>query len=428
MLFLWSEDRNLYMNIIHKKASRTLTDRIDRVVTHRWWGIVIFLVVMFLVFEATFSLGAYPMGWIESGVEALASFVQGTMNDGMLKDLVVDGVIGGVGGVIVFLPNILILYLLISVMEDSGYMNRAATVMDAVMRRVGLHGKSFIPLVMGFGCNVPAIMASSSIESRSSRLITIFINPFMSCSARLTVYILLVGTFFPDNGGLVFFGLYLLGIVLAVVTALILRRFLFRGRRTPFRVILAPYSLPSLRLSLSMMWDKSWQYLKKMGGLILIASIAVWFLSYFPQNKHLSSSEQQQNSYMGQIGQFCEPVMAPLGFEWRANVALLSGVAAKELIVSTLGVLYTESDDLENSSLPSRLQAVDAQTGRPDFTQSSALSFMVFVLIYFPCIASLMAIASQSGSWKWALASLLYSTFLAWICAFAAYRLANLIL
>ncbi|MEG1589130.1 MAG: ferrous iron transport protein B [Mucinivorans sp.] len=415
------------MKIIHKQVTLQSTSRLDRIVTHRVWGVPIFLFLMFLVFEATFSLGAYPMGWIESGVDMLSTYLQGVMPHGVLKDLLVDGVVGGVGGVIVFLPNILILYLLISIMEDSGYMSRASFVMDKVMHRIGLHGRSFIPLVMGFGCNVPAIMATSSIESRSSRLITIFINPFMSCSARLTVYILLVGTFFPHHGSLVFFALYLLGILLAVLTSLALRRFLFRGRRQSHQFHLKPYQMPSLRSSLSLMWDKAWQYLKKMGGLILVASIVVWFLSYYPRADHMSVSEQQENSYMGQIGKFCEPVMAPLGFQWRANVSLISGVAAKELIVSTLGVLYSESDARESGlTLPQKLASINPQTSRPDFTSLSALSFMVFVLIYFPCIASLTAIARESGSWRWAAASMLYSTILAWVLAFIVYQVGGL--
>lgn len=415
-------------NINHKIVSEQASRRMDAVLTHRVWGIPIFFFLMFIVFEATFSLGAYPMEWIESGVAALSEYLSGVMSEGTLKDLLIDGVIGGVGGVIVFLPNILILYLLISVMEDSGYMARAASIMDKSMRRIGLHGQSFIPLVMGFGCNVPAIMASSTINSRSSRLITIFVNPFMSCSARLPIYILLVGTFFPQHASLIFFAIYLLGILLAILTSMVLRRFLFKGKQEPFEVELTPYQFPSARAAFSLMWDKAWQYLRKMGGLILIASIAVWFLSYYPHNSALPVAEQQRESYMGRIGVFCEPVMRPLGFEWKANVALISGVAAKELIVSTFGVLYSESDENGAQTLPQKLTAIDAQTGKPDFTPASALAFMVFVLIYFPCIASLAAIASQSGSWKWAIASMAYSTALAWVLAFVVFQVTNLIL
>lgn len=415
-------------NINHKIVSEQTSRRMDAILTHRVWGVPIFFFLMFIIFQATFSLGAYPMEWIESGVALLSEYLSGVMNEGVLKDLLIDGVIGGVGGVIVFLPNILILYLLISVMEDSGYMARAASIMDKSMRRIGLHGQSFIPLVMGFGCNVPAIMASSTIDSRSSRLITIFINPFMSCSARLPIYILLVGTFFPQHASLIFFGIYLLGILLAILTSMVLRKFLFKGNQEPFEVELTQYQFPSARAAFSLMWEKAWQYLRKMGGLILIASIAVWFLSYYPHNSALPVAEQQRESYMGRIGVFCEPVMRPLGFEWKANVALISGVAAKELIVSTFGVLYSESDENGSQTLSQKLTAIDEQTGKPDFTPASALAFMVFVLIYFPCIASLAAIASQSGSWKWAAASLTYSTLLAWILAFVVFQVTNLII
>lgn len=414
--------------IRHKIVSEETTRRIDAVLTHKVWGIPIFLFIMFVVFEATFSLGAYPMEWIEGGVASLSEYLSSVMNEGTLKDMIIDGVIGGVGGVIVFLPNIIILYLLISVMEDSGYMTRAASIMDRSMRRIGLHGQSFIPLVMGFGCNVPAIMASSTIDSRSSRLITIFINPFMSCSARLPVYILLVGTFFPEHSSVAFFGIYLLGIVLAVLTALALRKFFFKGKQDPYEVELTQYQIPSARVAFSLMWEKAWQYLRKMGSLILVASIAVWFLSYYPHNPELPAAQQQRESIMGRVGVFCEPVMRPLGLEWKANVALISGVAAKELIVSTFGVLYSEADENASQTLSQKMTAVDSQTGRPDFTTSSALAFMIFVLVYFPCIASLAAIASQSGSWKWAVASLTYSTALAWILAFAVYQVANFIM
>lgn len=410
-----------------KIIGQSVSSKMDSIVMHKIWGVPLFFFIMYLAFEATFSLGAYPMGWIESGVELLGQWVGAQMGAGVLKDLLIDGVIGGVGGVIVFLPNIVILYLLISLMEDSGYMMRAALIMDKSMRRIGLHGKSFIPLVMGFGCNVPAIVAASTIESRSSRLITMVINPFMSCSARLPVYMLLVGTFFPYHASFVFFGLYLLGVLLAVVTAIAMRKLVFRGMSQPYTAVLSPYQLPSVRSTLRLMWDKIWQYLRKMGGLILIASIAIWFLSYYPQHPNLSKSEQQRYSYMGQLGRFCEPVMRPIGLEWKANVALISGVAAKELIVSTLGVLYTNTSDHseQQMALSAKLTSVDSVTGKADFTPLSALSFMVFVLIYFPCVASLAAIATQSHSWKWAIASLVYSTGLAWCCAFAVYQIGS---
>ncbi len=380
---------------------------IDSFVTHKLFGFPIFILLMWVMFEATFTLGQYPMDWMESGVEWLKQAVQGWMNPGPLKDLLVDGIIGGVGGVIVFLPNILILYLFISFMEDSGYMARAAFIMDKVMHRIGLHGKSFIPLIMGFGCNVPAIMACRTIESRSSRIITVFINPFMSCSARLPVYLLLVGIFFPSRASLVLTGLYLLGIVVAVVTARIMRRHMFAEDETPFVMELPPYRLPTWRSTLIHMWNKAGQYLRKMGGVILIASIVIWFPSYYPNGGEAAggAAADMSESYLGRIGRAVQPVMAPLGFDWKASVALLTGTAAKETIVSTLGVLSAEQN----------------------FTPQSALAFLVFVLLYFPCLATLAAIRNETGSWRWVLLSVVYTTLVAWIVSFAVFNTGILI-
>ena len=384
------------------------------------------------------------MGWIGGGVDAL-------LPAGPLRDLLVDGIIGGVGAVIVFLPNIMILYLFISFMEDSGYLARAAFIMDRVMHRIGLHGKSFIPLIMGFGCNVPAIMASRTIESRSSRLITILITPFMSCSARIPIYLLLTGTFFAANAGSVMLGLYVLGIVLAVVTARLMRRFLFPVDETPFVMELPPYRLPTWKTTLTHMWDKCAQYLKKMGGMILIASVIVWFLSYYPRTDETAGTETHYaNSYLGRLGKGCEPVFSPLGFNWKASVALLSGLPAKEIVVSTLGVLYSEgavttpaegeiiggadgtteivaaesaakepsepAGDEETASLSQRLLASG------DFSTASALAFLVFILLYVPCIATVVAIGSEAG-WKWAAASVVYNTAMAWLVAWIVYRI-----
>ncbi|MDE6541075.1 MAG: ferrous iron transport protein B, partial [Muribaculaceae bacterium] len=345
------------------------------------------------------------------------------MPDGVLKDLIADGIIGGVGGVIVFLPNILILYFCISFMEDSGYMARAAFIMDKVMHRVGLHGKSFIPLVMGFGCNVPAIMATRAIESHSSRLITILINPFMSCSARVPLYVLLVGTFFSAHAALVFSGLYVAGILVAVMTARLLRKLLFRKEETPFVMELPPYRIPTLRSSLLHTWAKGVEYLKKMGGIILVASIVVWALNYFPISSH---DNPAQDSYLESIGKTVQPVMEPIGFSWRGSVAALAGVPAKEIVVSTLGVLYTDDEAVAPAKLGERLRSVNPHTGRPDFSGAEALSFMVFILLYCPCLATVMAIARETGSWRWAAFSIVYNTLLAWLVAFATYRVALL--
>ena len=408
---------------------RSITSAIDAMVTHKLWGFPIFLLLMWLMFEVTFKLGDYPMGWIEAGVEALGSLVGNTMPDGALKDLIVDGIIGGVGGVIVFLPNILILFLCISFMEDSGYMARAAFIMDKIMHCIGLHGKSFIPLIMGFGCNVPAIMASRTIESRSSRIITVLISPFMSCSARLPVYILMAGVFFPAHAGAVLFGLYALGIAVAALTALILRKGVFGKDETPFVMELPPYRMPTMKTTLRHMWEKGEEYLKKMGGVILVASIIVWALTYYPrQGEDVSPEIQQEQSYLGRIGKLCEPVMSPTGIGWKGSIAILAGVGAKEITVSTLGVLYSEGSAEPESNLGAKLVQPDPQTGAVEWTPLSALSFMVFILLYFPCIASLAAIARETGSWRWALFSALYNTLFAWVAAAIVYNIGNLII
>ena len=324
-------------------------------------------------------------------------------------------------------------------MEDSGYMARAAFIMDKVMHRIGLHGKSFIPLVMGFGCNVPAVLASRSIESRSSRIITILINPFMSCSARLPIYVLLIGTFFASHAALVMAGLYFGGIVVAVITARLLRRFLFKKDETPFVMELPPYRMPTLKASMIHTWAKGKQYLKKMGGIILFASIIVWALNYFPlhdgesaaqlaatETYDSSAIDPSRDSYLEMAGKFVNPVMKPLGFEWRATVAAMAGVPAKEIVVSTLGVLYTNDEEVSDARLGARLEAPSPLTGKPDFTPAVALSFMVFILLYCPCIATVMAISRETGSWRYAAFSIVYNTLVAWLAAFAVYRTALL--
>ena len=418
-----------------KRDEFKTTRLIDSLVTHKFYGFPIFLFLMWVMFEATFVLGAYPMEWIESGVGWLGSLIEKFMEPGPLKDLLVDGVIGGVGSVIVFLPNILILYLFISFMEDSGYMARAAFIMDKIMHKVGLHGKSFIPLIMGFGCNVPAIMATRTIESRSSRIITILINPFMSCSARLPVYVLIIGTFFSAYASFVFLGLYILGILAAVITARLLRRFYFKKDEPPFVMELPPYRIPTMKATMRHMWDKAEQYLRKMGGIILVAAVVVWFLSYYPRpqvdpitGEIETVAEQQKNSYLGKLGQFVEPVMEPLGFNWKVDIALLSGVAAKEIVVSTMGVLYTGDSDLteDDASLRERLMAANPETGAPDFTPLIAISFLVFVLLYFPCLASVAAIVKETGSWWWGIFSMVYNTAFAWIVSFLIFNIGKI--
>ncbi|MBQ1253310.1 MAG: ferrous iron transport protein B [Alistipes sp.] len=407
-----------------ESVQHSRTSVIDAVVANKYLGIPLFLLVMFVMFWSTFTLGAYPQEWIEMGFGWLGDVVGGLMSEGALKDLIVDGIIGGVGSVAVFLPNILILYLFISLMEDSGYMARAAFIMDKVMHLAGLHGKSFIPLVMGFGCNVPAIMATRTIESRSSRLITILINPFMSCSARLPVFILLAGTFFAQHAGVVLFGMYLFGCVMAFVTARILRRFMFGKDETPFVMELPPYRVPTLKATLRHMWDRSEQYLRKIGGLILVAAVIIWFLSYYPRTEVVSEGvpapAQSENSYLGRIGKLCEPVMKPLGLDWRASVAMLSGAAAKEIVVSTLGVLYSV-EDAEHDSAPLGEQLVASG----NYSRASALAMMIFVMLYFPCVATIAAIAQEAGGWKWAAFSVVYNTAVAWLMAWGVYHLAG---
>lgn len=400
------------------KLEREQTTRvIDSIVTHRIWGYPIFFLFLYIMFEGTFVLGEYPMMGIEWLVEQIGNLFNHYMPEGPLKDLVIDGIIGGVGGVIVFLPNILILYFFISFLEDSGYMARAAFIMDKIMHRMGLHGKSFIPLIMGFGCNVPAIMATRMIEDKKCRLITMLINPLMSCSARLPIYLVLVGAFFPKIGSLVLLGIYATGILLAVLMARLFSRFLVKGDDTPFVMELPPYRIPTAKTIFRHTWEKGAEYLKKMGGIIMIASILIWFLGYYPQGNYETIAEQQENSYIGQIGKAIEPIIEPLGFDWKLGVGLLSGVGAKELVVSTLGVLYANDGDLDSVNLSDRIP----------ITATVALGYMLFVLIYFPCVATLAAIKQESGSWKWAFFAAFYTTALAWLVAFIINQLGALI-
>lgn len=391
---------------------------IDSIVTHRIWGYPIFFLFLYIMFEGTFVLGEYPMMGIEWLVEQIGNLFNSYMPNGPLKDLVIDGIIGGVGGVIVFLPNILILYFFISLLEDSGYMARAAFIMDKIMHRMGLHGKSFIPLIMGFGCNVPAIMASRMIEDRKCRLITMLVNPLMSCSARLPIYLVLIGAFFPNTGSFILLSIYAIGILLAILMARLFSRFLVKGDDIPFVMELPPYRIPTAKTIFRHTWEKGAQYLKKMGGIIMIASIIIWFLGYYPNHESYETvAQQQEHSYIGQIGKAIEPMIEPLGFDWKLGIGLLSGVGAKELVVSTLGVLYTNEEDIESVNLSDRIP----------ITPMVALGYMLFVLIYFPCVATLVAIKQESGSWKWALFAAFYTTALAWIVAFTINQLGKLL-
>ena len=390
---------------------------VDSIVTHKIWGFPIFFVFLYLMFECTFVFGEYPKGWIEWIVRQIAVLAETFIPAGPVKDLIVDGIIGGVGGVIVFLPNILLLYVFISFMEDSGYMARAAFIMYKIMHKMGLHGKSFIPLIMGFGCNVPAIMASRIIESRKSRLVTILINPLISCSARLPIYLVMIGAFFPSKASLVLLSIYVIGILLAVLMARIFSRFIVKGDDAPFVMELPPYRMPTLKSVLRHTWEKGAQYLKKMGGIIMVASIIIWFLGYYPNhNAYTTTAEQQENSYIGQIGKAIEPVIEPLGFDWKMGIGLLSGIGAKELVVSSLGVLYTNNDDINSVDLSERIP----------ITPLVAYGYMLFILIYFPCVATVAAIKNESGSWKWAAFTICYTTLLAWVVAFLVHQVGSL--
>lgn len=396
-----------------KKQPRKFTEKIDALVTHRFWGYPIFILLMYVMFACTFILGEYPMEAIEWGVEELGEFLGSYMSDGYLKDMLIDGILTGVGGVIVFLPNILILYFFISLMEESGYMSRAAFIMDKLMTKMGLHGKSFIPLLMGFGCNVPAIMASRTIEDRRTRLITILVNPLMSCGARLPIYLILIGAFFPKNQALVLLSLYLLGIIMAVLMAKLFSKFLVKGESTPFVMELPPYRMPTSKSIFRHTWEKGEQYLKKMGTVILIASVIVWFLGAFPKGDYNSDAEQQENSYIAVIGKTIEPVLEPLDFDWKMGVGLLTGAGAKELVVSTLSVLYgaDEGDNLAD---------------KMDITPLVAYGYMVFCLLYFPCVAAIVAVKQEAGGWRWALFTVVYTTILAWVMSFLFIKIGGL--
>lgn len=455
----------------HQDATprKTVTDKIDAIVTNKWMAFPIFIAVLYLIFQTTFAVGDYPMQWIDWFVGKFGDFVATFMADGWLKDLVVDGIISGVGSVLVFLPNILILYFFISLMEDSGYMSRAAFIVDKLMHKIGLHGKSFIPMVMGFGCNVPAIMATRAIESRKSRMITIAIIPFMSCAGRLPIFVLLAGAFFPHNAALVLLGIYLLGIVLAILSAIVLSKFV-KDDDLPFVMELPPYRIPTAKAIWRHTWEKGKQYLQKMATTILVCSVIIWFLGYFPKNKELMATQeeyatlaqtpagrlsanaddvdvnaatatkkelmtridslyayQQENSYIGQLGRMVSPALDPLGFNWKMDVGLLTGIAAKELVVSTLGVMYSEGAKVsEGRDMSEDTQLQSALVN--DVTPAAALSFMVFILLYFPCVATFVAIKNETGKWRWAVACCAYTMAVAWIMSFIVYRLALIFL
>ncbi len=415
-------------------TGKTRSERIDNILTHKYLGFPVFLFFLWVMFQSTFSLGEYPKHWIDLGVAALGGITSSLLPTGPLRDLLTDGIISGVGSVIVFLPNILILFFFISLMEDSGYMSRAAFIMDKLMHKMGLHGQSFIPLIMGFGCNVPAIMVTRTLKDRNDRLLTMLINPFMSCSARLPVYLLITGAIFPKHAGTVIFLVYMTGIILAVLISVIFKKFLFSSREAPFVMELPPYRMPTLRVIISHMWEKAQQYLKKMGGIILIAVIIIWALEYFPGGAGVSKADRLRQSYIGKIGKVIEPVIEPLGFDWRMGVSLITGAAAKEVVVSTMGVLFgsvTADEATPKPDLTARLQTATWESGhhagQKIFTPLAGFSYILFILIYLPCIAVIATVKRESGHWKWAAFLMVYTTVLAWTLSFILYQLGSLI-
>ena len=414
-----------------KEDTYKTTHLIDGVLSHKYFGFPIFFLLLYVMFETTFSLGQYPMDWIEVLVAWLGEKLTVTMPDGPLKAMLVDGVIGGVGSVIVFLPQILILYFFISLMEDSGYMARAAFIMDKLMHKMGLHGKSFIPLIMGFGCNVPAVMATRTIESRRSRIITMMVLPFMSCSARLPIYIMITGTFFSlQCRSWVMLSLYAIGIAMAVVVSKIFSSLVIKGEDTPFVMELPPYRWPTAKAIGRHTWEKGKEYLKKMGGIILVASIIVWALGYFPHNESLPREQQQEQSYIGRMGKAIEPIFTPQGFNWKLDVSLLAGVGAKEIVASTIGVLYSGDDSFsedeafsDDNEKYTHLRQLMLKDG---INPLAAYAYLIFILLYFPCIATIAAIKNETGSWRWATFAALYTTAVAWIMSAVVYQIGGL--
>lgn len=404
-----------------------LTHVLDSIITNKYVGFPIFFLFLYIMFEVTFTLGQYPMDWIEAGVNALCEFVKTTLPDGPLKAMIADGAIAGVGAVIVFMPQILILYFFISFMEDSGYMARAAFIMDKLMHKMGLHGKSFIPLIMGFGCNVPAVMATRTIENRRNRLITILVLPLMSCSARLPIYIMITGTFFAVKyQSAIMITLYITGIILAVLMSRLFSKWMIKGDDTPFVMELPPYRFPTAKAIARHTWEKGKEYLKKMGGIILVASVIVWALGYFPHDESLSDQSQKEQSYIGCIGKAIEPVFRPQGFNWKLDVSLVAGVGAKEIVASTMGVLYADEETATDDS--SKYGILRQKMEADGITPLIAFSYLLFVLIYFPCIATIAAIKGETGSWKWAAFAAVYTTLLAWIVSACVYQIGSLIL
>ncbi|MFW3147262.1 MAG: ferrous iron transport protein B [Thermoplasmatota archaeon] len=396
-----------------RPRERTLTNMLDEVVTNKYTGIPIFLVIMWGMFELTFTLGEPLSELIDIGFGRLGDLAVDNLSPSWLASLVGEGVIGGVGAVLVFLPNIMILFLVISVLEGSGYMSRVAFVMDRLMTRIGLSGKSFIPMIIGFGCNVPAIMSARTIEDRKDRLVTILVNPFISCGARLPVYIMLTGIFFPSMGGTVIFALYILGIITAIGTAKLFRMTILKGSPAPLIMELPDYEPPSMKEALRYTWEKGYLYARKAGTVILLGSVLMWGLANYSFGM-APVDYGSRESIAGQLGVVISPLLSPLGFDWKIGVALIFGFFAKEIVIGSLGVLYNV--DGGEKALTERISS------DPNFTALSSMGLMVFVLLYMPCIATVGAIKQETGSWGWTIFAVLYGTALAWIAAFLVYQ------
>jgi ferrous iron transport protein B len=410
----------------NKKDTYQMTHILDRIITNKYVGFPIFLLLLFIMFETTFSLGQYPMDLIDMFVSWLGKTVSNTLPNGPIKDMIVDGIINGVGAVIVFLPQILILYFFISFMEDSGYMSRAAFIMDKLMHKMGLHGKSFIPLIMGFGCNVPAVMATRTIESRRSRLITMLVLPMISCSARLPIYVMITSIFFAQKyRSIIMISLYAIGIFMTVIMSRIFSRFVIKGDDTPFVMELPPYRFPTTKAITRHTWEKGKQYLKKMGGIILTASIIVWALGYFPHNDKFTVRQQQENSFIGSIGKTIEPVFRPIGFNWKLDIGLVAGIGAKEIVASSIGVLYNDNENVNNQDKYTMMRNQMVEDG---ITPLIAFCYLLFILLYLPCFATIVAIRNESGSWKWAMFTAFYTLLLAWFVSATVYQVGTLLM
>ena len=414
-----------------EKSTFSTTQTIDKFITNKYLGFPLFFLILYLTFDITFTWGQYPTDWVNAGMGMLTEFIDGLLPEGSLKHMIVDGAMGGVGAVVVFLPQILILYCLVSIMEDTGYMARAAFIMDKLMHKIGLHGKSFIPMFMGFGCNVPAIVATRTIESRRSRLITILVLPLVSCSARIPIYVLITGAFFAaEYRSSIMILLYVIGIAFALIASKIFSKWVVKGEDTPFVMELPPYRFPTAKAIARHTWEKAKQYIKKIGGIILVASVIVWALGYYPHNEQLTPTEQQEQSYIGRFGKFVEPAFEAQGFNWKLDVAILSGAGAKEIVASTIGVLYSDKDNqIDGENITDAHSKLLRQKMEADgITPLVAFCFLLFILLYFPCVAAISAVKGETGSWKWAAFVVVYTTGLAWVVSAAVYQIGRLII